>query len=82
MATGLPHPAITADWPEKATDIRAPIVCRGYNGRIPQMCEEGDMSFTRIPYTEEQKRKDEEHLKDLEFFNKNSRELMKEYPEQ
>ena len=40
------------------------------------------MNFTRIPYTEEQKRKDAEHLKDVEFFNKNSRELMKQYPEQ
>ena len=40
------------------------------------------MSLTRIPYTEEQKRRDEEHLKDVEFFNKNSRELMKKYPEQ
>lgn len=40
------------------------------------------MSFTRIPYTEEQKRKDEEHLKDVEFFNENIRALMKQYPEQ
>ena len=40
------------------------------------------MSFTRIPYTEEQKRKDEEHLKDVEFFNKNIRALMRQYPEQ
>ncbi len=40
------------------------------------------MSVVRIPYTEEQKRRDQEHLKDVEWFNKNHRELMKQYPEQ
>ncbi len=40
------------------------------------------MSYTRVPYTEEQKRRDQEHLKDVEFFNKNSKELMNQYPEQ
>ena len=40
------------------------------------------MSVTRIPYTEEQKRKDAEHRKDVEWFNKHNRELMKQYPEQ
>ena len=40
------------------------------------------MNFTRIPYTKERRRKDEEHLKDVEFFNKNSQEIMKQYPEQ
>lgn len=39
------------------------------------------MNFTRVPYTEEQKRRDAEHLKDVEFFNKNSQELMKQYHE-
>ena len=40
------------------------------------------MKFTRIPYSKERRRRDEEHLKDVEFFNKNSQELMKQHPEQ
>lgn len=40
------------------------------------------MSFTRIPYTEEQKRRDEEHLKDVKYYNNNYRELLAQYPEQ
>ena len=40
------------------------------------------MSITRIPYTEEQKRRDEEHLKDVKYYNKNYQELLAQYPEQ
>ncbi len=55
---------------------------RGYNGRIRRTRDGGGMSVIRIPYTEEQKRRDQEHQKDVEWFNKNHRELMKRYPEQ
>lgn len=40
------------------------------------------MSFTRVPYTEEQKRRDEEHLKDVKYYNNNYHELLAQYPEQ
>lgn len=40
------------------------------------------MSFTRIPYTEEQRRKDEEHLRDVKYHNENYQELLAQYPEQ
>ena len=40
------------------------------------------MSITRIPYTEEQKRKDEEHLKDVKYHDENYHDLLAQYPEQ
>ena len=40
------------------------------------------MSFTRVPYTEEQKRRDEDHLKDVKYYNNNYHELLAQYPEQ
>ena len=39
------------------------------------------MSFTRVPYTEEQKRRDEEHLQDVKFLENNYDTLMAQYPE-
>ena len=39
------------------------------------------MSYTRVPYTEEQKRRDQEHLKDVRFLEKNYDTLMAQYPE-
>ena len=39
------------------------------------------MSFTRVPYTEEQKRRDEDHLKDVKFLEYNYNDLMIQYPE-
>lgn len=39
------------------------------------------MSYTRVPYTEEQKRRDEEHLQDVRFLEKNYDALMAQYPE-
>jgi len=42
----------------------------------------GNMSYTRVPYTEEQKRRDEEHLKDVKFYNENHQQLLAQYPEQ
>ena len=39
------------------------------------------MSYTRVPYTEEQKRRDEEHLQDVRFLEKNYDTLMDQYPE-
>ena len=40
------------------------------------------MTVTRIPYTDEDKRKDAEHRKDVQWFNQHSGELMRQYPEQ
>ena len=40
------------------------------------------MSYTRVTYTEEQKRRDEEHLKDVKYYNNNYYELLARYPEQ
>lgn len=40
------------------------------------------MTVTRIPYTDEDQRKDAEHRKDVQWFNKHSGELMRQYPEQ
>ena len=40
------------------------------------------MSYTRIPYTEEQRRRDEEHLKDVKFHKENYQKLLAQYPEQ
>ena len=37
--------------------------------------------YTRVPYTEEQKRKDKEHLKDVKYHNDNYAELLAQYPE-
>ena len=39
------------------------------------------MNFTRIPYTKERRRQDEEHLKDVEYYNDNYHELLAQYPE-
>ena len=39
------------------------------------------MSYTRVPYTEEQKRRDEEHLQDVKFLENNYDALMAQYPE-
>lgn len=39
------------------------------------------MSYTRVPYTEEQKRRDEEHLQDVKFLENNYDTLMAQYPE-
>ena len=39
------------------------------------------MSYTRVPYTEEQKRKDAEHLQDVRFLEDNYDALMAQYPE-
>ena len=39
------------------------------------------MGFTRITYTEEQKRRDEEHLKDVKYYNNNYHKLLAQYPE-
>ena len=41
----------------------------------------GNMSYTRGPYTEEQKRRDEEHLQDVKFLENNYDTLMAQYPE-
>lgn len=40
------------------------------------------MAITRIPYTEEQQRRDAEHRKDTHWFNRHNMELMQQYPEQ
>ena len=40
------------------------------------------MSVIRIPYTEEQKRRDQEHLKDVKYYNDNYQELLTQYSEQ
>ena len=40
------------------------------------------MSVTRVPYTEEQRRQDEEHLKDVQYHNENYHKLLAQYPEQ
>ena len=40
------------------------------------------MTVTRIPYTDEDQRKDAEHRKDVQWFNQHSGELMRQYPEQ
>ena len=39
------------------------------------------MSVTRVPYTQEQRRQDEEHLKDVRFLEQNYQDLMTQYPE-
>jgi len=39
------------------------------------------MSYTRVPYTEEQKRRDAEHLQDVKFLENNYDTLMAQYPE-
>ena len=39
------------------------------------------MSYTLVPYTEEQKRRDEEHLEDVRFLEKNYDALKSQYPE-
>jgi hypothetical protein len=40
------------------------------------------MSVSRIPYTGEQKRKNEELLNDFRFFRENRHELLAQYPDQ
>ena len=39
------------------------------------------MSYTRVPYTEEQRLRDEEHLQDVRFLENNYDTLMAQYPE-
>lgn len=39
------------------------------------------MSYTIVPYTEEQQRRDEEHLQDVKFLENNYDSLMAQYPE-
>ena len=40
------------------------------------------MAVTRIPYTEEQQRRDAEHHQDTLWFNRHNMELMRQYTEQ
>lgn len=65
----------------KAPYIMSANANRGYNDRICNGAVGGYMSFTRVPYTEEQKRRDEEHLQDVKFLEKNYEDLMAQYPE-
>lgn len=40
------------------------------------------MSLNRVPYSEEQKHRDEERQKDVKYHNDNYEQFLKQYPEQ